>query len=221
MQKLVVKTAVKTVLILLGIVIAAFAIFNFAFPQHMATAMEALGSYGMAVKYANLRYTYTQDSFDLARCYDDSVLAGDDESIIIYAEKLIADKNYDNVCAQRNGLYNNIYNGQFGFSFDYDLRVRSSVSVSYYNEALKKEGENRETYVQKAINFALEANGTTRFPYGNALMILSIKIANNDDVAAAESMLAALDGITPTDADEMEDLSYFKNKLKGVTVAVQ
>lgn len=56
MQKLVVKTAVKTVLILLGIVIAAFAIFNFAFPQHMATAMESLGNYDMAVKYANLRY---------------------------------------------------------------------------------------------------------------------------------------------------------------------
>lgn len=218
MQKLVVKTAVKTVLILLGIIIAAFAIFNFAFPQHMATAMEALGNYNMAVKYANLRYTYTGDCFDLARCYDDSVLSGENENIILYAEKLLADKDYERVCAERNGIYNDMYADQFGFNFDYDLRVRSTTSVAYYSQAIKMDGDDRSTYTQKAINFALDANGNDRFPYGNSLMTLSIKIANNNDLAAAELMLVALDGITPTDEEEKGDLMYFKNKLRGVTV---
>ncbi|MGN0823430.1 MAG: hypothetical protein ACI4MB_00015 [Candidatus Coproplasma sp.] len=180
--------------------------------------METLGNYNMAVKYANLRYMYTGDCFDLARCYDDSVLAGENESIILYAEKLLADKNYDRVCAERNGIYNDMYSDQFGFNFDYDLRVRSTTSAAYYSEAIKKEGNDRSTYTQKAIDFALEANGTDRFPYGNSLMTLSIKITNNNDLAAAQSMLVVLDGITPTDEDEKNDLLYFKNKLRGVTV---
>lgn len=216
LQKLVVKTAVKTVLIILGIIVAAFSIFNFAFPQHMATAMESLGNYGMAVKYANLRYTYTGDSFDLARCYDDSVLAGDDESIILYAEKLLADKNYKTVCQERNDMYNKMYQDQFGFTFDYDLRVISTLSVSYYNEAVKKEGAERVTYTQKAMDFALEANGGDRFLYGNALMALSIKIVNNKDKAAAASMLEVLDTITPTEQAESIDLETIKSKLRGV-----
>lgn len=214
-QRLVVKTAVKTVLILLGILIAVFAIFNFAFPQHMATAMETLGNYGMAVKYANLRYVYTNDSFDLARCYDDSVLAEDDGAIVYYGEKLTADENYNKVCSARNDLYNGMYSDQFGFNFDYDLRVRSTMAVSYYGEAVEKEGEERVEYTQKAIDFAITANGTDRFPYGNPLMTLSVKIANEKDAAAAQAMLTALDGVTPTEEKEKSDLVYFKGKLKG------
>ncbi|MGN0812425.1 MAG: hypothetical protein ACI4MQ_02830 [Candidatus Coproplasma sp.] len=215
MQKLVVKTAVKTVLIIMGIIIGAFAIFNFAFPQHMATAMESLGNYSMAVKYANLRYMYTSDSFDLARCYDDSVLASDDSNIVYYAEKLIKDKNYQLVCTQRNKLYNDMYSEQLGKSFDYDLRVRATLSVAYYNEAVKNEGDERTTYTQKAIDFALETNGVDRFPYGNALMTLSIKIANNSDKAAAESMLAVLDRVTPLE-EEKNDYDYVIKKLTDV-----
>ncbi|MGN1372789.1 MAG: hypothetical protein ACI4VK_01925 [Candidatus Coproplasma sp.] len=216
MQKLVVKTAVKTVLILLGIIVAVFAIFNFAFPQHMATAMESVGNYGMAVKYANLRYMYTGDSFDLARCYDDSVLAEDDSAIVTYAEKLLADKNYVQVCTQRNKVYNEMYSEQLGINFDYDLRVRSTLSVSYYNEAVTKEGEDRVTYTQKAIDFALETNGTNRFPYGNALMTLSIRISNNRDKDAAQRMLEALQAVNPVLEDESDDLDAIKNKLRGV-----
>ncbi|MGN0807652.1 MAG: hypothetical protein ACI4MN_04305 [Candidatus Coproplasma sp.] len=212
MQKIVVKTAVKTVLILLGIVIGAFAIFNFAFPQHMATAMESLGNYTMAVKYANLRYMYTSDCFDLVRCYDDSVLANDDESIVYYAEKLIADKNYDKVCAERNETYSEL----FGVSYDFDLRLRSTLAVSYYNEAVNMSGEKRTAYTQKAIDLAKEINGTSSFPYGNKLMTLSIKISNNKDKSAAASMLEVLNGITPTEEDEKEYLEYFKSKLRGV-----
>ena len=111
-----------------------------------------------------------------------------------------------------------MYADQFGFNFDYDLRVRSTTSVAYYSQAIKMKGDDRSTYTQKAINFALDANGNDRFPYGNSLMTLSIKIANNNDLAAAELMLVALDGITPTDEEEKGDLMYFKNKLRGVTV---
>lgn len=215
-QKLVVKTAVKTVLILLGIVIAAFAIFNFAFPQHMATAMESLGNYDMAVKYANLRYFYTKDSFDLARCFDDSVLSGNDGSVIYYGEMLMADGNYSKVCSERNELYNGLYSDQFGFSFDYNLRVQSSLSVSYYNEAVAKEGEERSEYIQKAVSFASDANGDNRFPYGNALMTLSVKIINEKDAEAAAVMLAELETVAAEDGKEQNDLNYIKNMLRGV-----
>lgn len=216
MQRLIVKTAVKTVLILLGLIVAAFAIFNFAFPQHMATAMETLGNYGMAVKFANLRYVYTGDCFDLARCYDDSVLAEDDGGIIYYAEKLIADTDYAYVCSSRNELYNKEYSEQFGFSFDYDLRVRSTLSVSYYNVAIEKSGEEREEYVRSAIDFASQANGNERFPFGNALMTLSYKISNANDVFAAGEMLSVLEQVSTADSEEATNLNYVKGKLRAV-----
>lgn len=218
MQKLVVKTAVKTVLVLLGVILAAFAVFNFAFPQHMATAMESLGNYDMAVKYANLRYFYTKDSFDLARCFDDSVLSGNDGNIIYYGEALMSDGNYSKVCSERNGLYNDLYSDQSGFSFDYDLRVKSSLSSSYYNLAVEAEGDERAEYTEKAIGFAANANGSERFPYGNALMTLSVRIVNRNDGAAASAMLDVLDGITASDG-ELDDLNYIKSRLRGVGAA--
>ncbi|MGN0803928.1 MAG: hypothetical protein ACI4MS_00910 [Candidatus Coproplasma sp.] len=197
MQKLVVKTAVKTVLILLGIIIGFFAIFNFSFPQHMATAMESVGNYDMAVKYANLRYFYTKNCYDLARCFDDSVLAEDDENVISYGEKLINDVKYPEVC----NYYNRLFNGRY----DYNHKVNSCLMVSYFNMG----------QTDKAIDIACEDNGTDSFEKGNLIIVLSSKIYNTHDAMGAEKLLLRLENITPVGEEQQADYNYVIQKLRS------
>lgn len=196
MEKLVVKTAVKTVLIILGILIAVFAIFNFAFPQHMATATESIGNYDLAVKYASLRYYYTKDCGDLARCFDDSVLLGKDEYILQYGEPLIKNRDYERVCKSKNEK-------QTGSGYDYDHWVKGKIAVAYYNTGKK----------DKAIEMAAASNGYKSFAYGNALMTLAARIRTENDAEYAAKILVELNKIRdefienpPADTKERSDL---------------
>lgn len=195
MEKLVVKTAVKTVLIILGIFAVVFAIFNFAFPQHMATATESLGNYDLAVKYSALRYKYTRDCSDLARCFDDSVLADNDTLILQYGDELVAHRDYDEVCKDRNAFY--------GGGYDYNRRVNSKRAVSMYNTGKGAEG----------IDLAAEVNGETSFVLGNPLMSLAALIRTESDAEGASLILIKLRLIHPEEQVE-------KNYLTEVTAAM-
>lgn len=186
LEKLVVKTAVKTVLIILGILIAVFAVFNFAFPQHMATAMEGIGNYDLAVKYASLRYHYTKDCSDLARCFDDSVLLGKDEYILDYGEQLIDHRDYQSVCESKNEK-------QGGSGYNYDQWVKSKLAISYYNTGRK----------DKAIEMAQKANGDKSFAYGNALMSLSARVRSAHDKETAGKIIEVLKEIQPVEQQEI------------------
>ena len=190
-DKLVVKTAVKTVLIIVGILVILFAVVNFGFPQHMATATESIGNYALAVKYADLRYKYTKKVEDLARCFDDSVLLGDDKIIIEYGEKLISHEGYEALCDEKNEEFSYVS------TYDYDIWVKAKICVSVYNT-----GERGA-----AILRAQEYNGKTSFPYGNPLMSLAMQIFKKKDAESAKAVLDVLQDLQKdlervTEADE-------------------
>ncbi len=203
MEKLVVKTAVKTVLIILGIFVAVFAVFNFAFPQHMASVTESMGNYDLAVKYASLRYYYTKNCDDLARCFDDSVLLGNDKYILDYGENLLRHKDYPDLCRVKNEQ-------QSGTGYDYDRWVKGKLVISYYNTDRKA----------KAIETAMELdrgeNGVLAFEYGSSLMALAARIKTGGDAEAAKAMLAALEEVTPADQTQAENLAQVKIAMNAV-----
>lgn len=211
MEKLVVKTATKTVLIILGIFIVVFAVFNFAFPQHMATATESIGNYSIAVKYAELRYNYTKSADDLARCFEDSVLLGKDEYVLKHGEPLIDHTDYSAVCEKKNRQYG-------GSNYDYDRWVKSKLAVSYYNT----------DNVAKAILLAKEKmpkdeNGNLiSFPYGNAYMSLASRIKGyhtgeeQKARSAAEEMLKELEKVAPQEQTEKIYLAEVKKAMEEV-----
>ncbi|MDE7087814.1 MAG: hypothetical protein K2O67_06450 [Clostridia bacterium] len=203
MEKIVVKTAVKTVLIILGILAVVFAIFNFAFPQHMATATESLGNYDLAVKYASLRYHYTNDCHDLARCFDDSVLLGNDKYILQYGDELVAHRDYEDVCEDRNALY--------GGGYDYNRRVNSKRAVAMYNTGKGAEG----------IDLAAQLNGTTSFVMGNPLMSLAALIRTNQDGEGAKLMKDKLERINPAEQKEKDYLTEVKAAMNGLAATVK
>ena len=203
MEKIVVKTAVKTVLIILGLFIAVFAIFNFAFPQHMASLTESIGNYDLAVKYSSLRYYYTKSCDDLARCFDDSVLLGKDEYILQYGEPLIEHADYPKVCARKNGQ-------QTGSRYDYDHWVRGKLVVSYYNTGKADD----------AVTMAFEENGTESFVYGNSIMTISQRVITENDGETAQKILAKLDAeataVHPADQTEAGYLTTVRQRLKNI-----
>lgn len=191
-ERIVVKTAVKTVLILLGIVIVSLGVLNIAFPQYMATFTENIGNYSLAVKYASLRYTYTGDVYDLARCVDDSILSGKDEFILEYGEKLIGSDGYEQVAEYKN---TQVLNG----AMDYGLFVSGKVAAAKYSL-----GD-----FDGALELALASNGATSFKKGNPLAALAAKVRERDDAVSAEKLLRVLDNVNPVDEEE----AHYKNEL--------
>ena len=200
MEKIVVKTAVKTVLIILAAILAVFAVFNLAFPQHMATLTEGMGNYSLAVKYASLRYSYTHDSGDLARCFDDAVLSGNDGYIIKYGEELINCDKFDEVCESRN---------QGANILDYKQRVFGKVAVSYYNTGKKEE----------AVALAFDANGYNSFAYGNAVMTLAVAVRAANDSQYCAKLVSELNKVEPEIEVEQAYIDMVVKSLNGVRYA--
>ncbi len=195
MEKIVVKTAVKTVLIILAVLAVVFAVFNFAFPQHMATLTEGMGNYSLAVKYASLRYNYTGDGDDLARCFDDSVLLGDDKYIVQFGDELIARKDFSLICDKKSG--------NMGGGYDYRRKVLGKLSVAYYNTGKKAE----------AVSLAAEANGYTSFAYGNPLMSLAAAVKSEKDAATCALIIAEIEKITLPDTAEGSEQKGFVTEV--------
>ena len=200
MEKIVVKTAVKTVLIILAAILAVFAVFNFAFPQHMATLTEGMGNYSLAIKYASLRYSYTHDGEDLARCFDDAVLWKNDKYIIEYGEELIKRYDFSDVCESKNkssGIY------------DYKHRVYGKLAVSYYNTGKKSD----------AVLFAASANEPDSFVYGNALMSLAVAVRAAHDSETCGLLIEELEKIHPVNEQEISYLNQVIASLRATSVS--
>jgi hypothetical protein len=171
-----------------------FTVFNFVFPQHFATATEKIGNYELAVNYASLRYTYTQDSYDLARVVEDSILSEKDEYVLQYGEKFIALDNFEEVAATRGEQLN----------IDYSTYVCGKIAVARYNS-----GD-----FDGALQLAADTNGKQSFKSGNTLIALSIRVISVHDKQNAKVLESTLDEISTTDAQEQELLNNFKKRLR-------
>ena len=89
MNKLILKTALITLatLVLAGLLV--FSLWILCAPQTMATSCEKTGNYSFAVTCADLRYKYTKDIKDLARCAEDGIISGKDKHILKYCGMLV------------------------------------------------------------------------------------------------------------------------------------
>ena len=75
MRKIIIKSALVTLAVVVGCAVLVFAVLSLGFPRILCGWCEQLGNYGFAVRYASLYYSYTGDIADLGRCVDDSILA--------------------------------------------------------------------------------------------------------------------------------------------------
>ena len=172
MFNVVVKTALKT---LLGVIIAlliAFAIASLGFPGSMASLFENWGNYSLATGYASLSYSYSGNAEDLARCFQDSVLAGNDGDIVRYGEELYESKN------EPLGTISG------KVKIDYKQYVYGSVACAKYNQdGIKSAIETANAAMDDAVGF----------PENNALAQLALRVIAKADVDGAAELLKEIE----------------------------
>ena len=71
MNKIILKTALITLASLIVASLMVFSLWILCSPQSMASACEKTGNYSFAVTCADLRFKYTKNVDDLARCVED------------------------------------------------------------------------------------------------------------------------------------------------------
>ncbi len=201
MKNIVLKTALKTFLALLIALLLAFGVASLGFPQHMATFFENVGNYSFATGYASLRYTYTGDVSDLARCVDDSIYCGNDDNIISFGEKLVGHSGFKSYCVSRD-------NGSSPESM-YRQFVYGNIAKSKYNKGDK----------DAALDCAVEGmNGIEGFPINNSVALLAVRVAQKKDAETARKLLDTVNTYTPLTSEEEyfgKVINVLNNLLSG------
>lgn len=188
MFKVIYKTALKALLAVIIALVLAFGVASLAFPQSMASMCEKLGNYSGAVSYASLRYTYTKNVDDLARCADDSILAKSDGKIVKYCGKLVEHEDFDEVCKKKSTEL-----------LDYRQSVYGNLSAAQY-----RKGET-QTAIQTAVKAMEGVNG---FPKNNAFVFLTLEVQKKADKDTAVLILEEI--------KNYEDQSVTYNAVKNV-----
>lgn len=118
-KKIILISALEGLAALAVAALLVFSLWILCSPQTMATACEKTGNYSFAVTCADLRYKYTKDTDDLARCVQDSILSGKDKYIIEYGESFLGKDDFEEACEKKGGSFK--------------VAVCGSLALSQYN----------------------------------------------------------------------------------------
>lgn len=174
MNRLVLKTALITLAALIVASLMVFSLWILCSPQSMASACEKTGNYSFAVTCADLRFKYTKNAEDLARCAEDGILSGKDKHIISYGEKLVSHEDYNTVCERKDKKLSESEYAKY--TYGYDSYIRGHLAAAQY-----RSGE-----TDKAIQTAV--GGSLR-----SFNKLVIEIAEKQDAQAAQKVLKAFE----------------------------
>lgn len=180
MSKVILKTALKTLLIVAIVVLVAFGVASLGFPSDMASLCEKTGNYSMATGYASLSYTYSKDVKDLNRCFTDSIYAKNDGNIVKFGDQLINDEKFPEVCENITVIKVKTDKKEMEIPIDYKQYVYGQVAAAKYRTG------NKEQALETAKN-AME--GVEGFPANNALAILSLQVIQSGDKGTAKELL--------------------------------
>ena len=193
MSKVILKTALKTLLIVAVVVLVAFGVASLAFPSEMAGLCEKTGNYSMATGYASLSYTYSKNVNDLNRCFTDSVSAENDNDIVKFGDKLIADEKFTEVCESITVIKVEVNGKEKEMPIDYKQYVYGRVAAAKYRSGKKDE----------AFDIAVKAmDGVQSFTKNNALSALSIQVLQSNDKDMAGKLLTEVQKLSPADEDK-------------------
>ena len=195
MNKVIFKTAMKTLFAVVIALIVAAAILCFGFPQKVADICEKTGNYSVATVFASLRYTYTGDTGELARCGEDSILSGDIPNTLRYCGKLVGTEDFGELCADKDG------GSASGFYRQY--------IYGNYSSATYRSGNG-----QDAVKLAGEAmSGVAGFPVPNAYGTLAVIVGEAKDAETAPLLLEKIAEIVPSNNEK--EIKYY-NAVKKV-----
>lgn len=202
MSKVILKTALKTLLIAAVLALVAFGIASLGFPSEMAGLCERSGNYSMATGYASLSYTYSKNVNDLNRCFIDSVYAKNDNDIVKFGDELISNEKFEEIC-ENNSKKVTAENGT-EIIIDYKQYVHGNVAAAKYRKG------NGEEALKTAKN---AMDGVQGFPKNNALSSLALAVIDAGDADFAKTLL---EEIQTNHADDTDYYAALVSELKKV-----
>lgn len=176
MKKIVLKVALMTVGALAAAGILIFSLWILISPQSMATVSERLGNYSFAVVCADLKYKYSGETYDLARCADDGILSADDALIVKYCERLVEKDDFFDVCRRKNEELARTYYGIY--ATDYAAYVIGNLAAAQY----------RAGDLDKAIDTAKRGEAE----YFTRLVIEIVENGTREDIEKVKNSLSSL-----------------------------
>lgn len=204
MSKIILKTALKTLLIVAVVVLVAFGVASLGFPSDMASLCEKSGNYSMATGYASLSYTYSKDVNDLNRCFTDSIYAKNDGNIVKFGDQLIEDEKFPELCESITAIKVKTNGKEIEIPIDYKQYVCGHVAAAKYREG------NEEQALETAKTAMADVEG---FPSNNALAILSLQVIQDADKGTAKELLSE---ITANHRDESDYCKVLIDELTKV-----
>lgn len=186
MRKLVLKTALITLGVVLVLAVAAFGVISLCAPAVMCDFTLSLGMESVSADYAYQEYQRSDDLAYLARSVE--LAAGrNDAKAEERFDLLYAAEGFDEMCAARDAQQTSS-DIRLGSYHDYLCGVGACVKYRL--------AETQEEY-EEALALAL-AETDTSFPVANPLYMLSVEAASADDAAFCASLLEALQGASFT-----------------------
>ena len=181
MRKLVLKTALLTLGVLLVLAVAVFGVLSLCAPALMCDFTASLGLETVSGDYAYQEYQHSGNIAYLARSFELSA-RGDDVNAERRFDLLYGSEDFDEMCAARDGQTASA-DVQLGSYHDYlcgmgaCVKYRLAQTQEEYNEALAL-----------AVSETDEA-----FPVANPLYMLSVEAASADDAAFCAALLSAFE----------------------------
>ena len=166
MKKIILKSSLITIGALMAAGILFFSLWILISPQSMATVSEKLRNYDFAVTCANLKYKYSDDTADLARCAEDSILSKKDKLILKYCEELIDRDDFSQLCTRRDGELSSQV-GQYTTATDYKTYIIGTLAAAQY----------RSGDLEKAVQTAERGGNVDCF----RKLVLEVVLRNNED----------------------------------------
>ena len=186
MRKLVLKTALITLGVVLVLAVAAFGVISLCAPAVMCDFTLSLGMERVSADYAYPEYQRSDARACLARSVE--LAAGrNDAKAEERFDLLYAAEGFDEMCAARDAQQTSS-DIRLGSYHDYLCGVGACVKYRL--------ADTQEEY-EEALALAL-AETDTSFPVANPLYMLSVEAASADDAAFCASLLEALQGASFT-----------------------
>ena len=187
MRKIILKTALITLGVVIVLAVAAFGIASLCVPAAMSDLTYSLGMEAISSDYAFQEYERSGSLAYLSRSFELAANAGSDEKAAERFDKLYASDGFGELCEQRDEQTPPVEVDGEEVTYSYRGYVCGLGACVKYRIADSAEEE------QAAIDLALRETASD-FPMGNPAYLLATEAAGSADSAFCAQLLTAFGG---------------------------
>lgn len=205
MDKLIFKTALKTVILVLVLVILTVCLITVFSPMTLAKFNKKLGNNNLAASYTIIEYNRQKDINDLADIVELSILAKNNKRVLKYSELLISHTKFDKYCdfIDSKNNNNNIYASYRQYIYGWNIRAE------YMNG-------DKDSALEKAKSVMPDD-----YSINNCMQYLVSVVIENNDIEFAKKILFVLQDDIISGIDDEEQFKAAEKRLLDDKTALE